>query len=378
MFWRQVNIISEQQPFPSNAQSLGLNHDRQLMSSLPAAVPKSSSRKNSSSSCESSIFDLDRDILTQLDAWVEDLQTKMHEVNEQQCESSDEDEPRRPIMDDIHRLLCHIEDTKQFLFSECILRYEGDASLCVRERQKTLENVYARIEMLEENLCNFRIKHRNLDILIAKKKDYLNKNKKQDLESHSDSSCEDDLHAPSSRLVYDAGVSAPSIEDMEREFKKTMEECGVVSSPPTSQKNSEPEEENMHVILHELISTLGQCNKPIDHDILDQIWHQMPEIEGVSYPTRSDYIDSFQRQSQMLCLMTQLYEKVSRHAMDTHTDINAIYADPACLRKLMAAVPQAPPNAKAAVLQDESSDDDMRAEPRQVQCLMPSDFLLHK
>lgn len=121
------------------------------------------------------------------------------------------------------------------------------------------------------------------------------------------------------------------------EMKNIEEEDEVQynSSDNMNETVQEAEEENLHVILHELISTLGQLNQPINHDILDSLWHQLPEIEGVHYPTRLDCVDPFERQSNMLCIMTKLYEGVSNYAMKSHKSISSIYEDGDCLRHIM-------------------------------------------
>lgn len=85
--------------------------------------------------------------------------------------------------------------------------------------------------------------------------------------------------------------------------------------------------ENMHVILHELISVMSNLNKPLDHDFLDSLVNQLPKIKGIEYPSSTDCADAFDRQSILLKLMIKLYEGISRKSMEENIQTNDLYKD---------------------------------------------------
>ena len=392
MFWRKVHIVSDSYPITD------INHyvDTILRHQSSDHDKKQVQYKHKNSLDK--IFNFDQDILSQLDDWIQHLQMKLYEINEGlHAHSHDEavcEVKRKKEMNSIQHILSQIEDTKQYLFSECILKYEGDSSFNINERIQAIRNLYSKVEILQESIHNFQVKQNDFGLLKLKKQ--LNVDESVLLPANANNSCDVQHASDSDADPCDEGIlSSPeyehqesSLEDIEKEFKRTIQEFNYEPDESDSllQNSNEhgvqphceipPEEENMHVILHELISTLGQCNKPIDHDILDQLWHQMPEIEGFHYPTRSDFMDSFQRQSQMLCLMTKLYQQVSRHAMDTNADINKIYADPSCLKILMSTSPENIPRLSTPKANDECED--CHEEVHDMSDFLPATFLLHK
>lgn len=121
--------------------------------------------------------------------------------------------------------------------------------------------------------------------------------------------------------------------DAEIELMKTLHDY---ESEHTACHDDAPEsEDNMHVILHELISAIGQLDPPGNHDLLDLLVNKLPKTSYVHYPTRNECPDAFDRQSRVLCQMTRLYEGVSRLSMDTNQSPTAIYNDEMMLKKLM-------------------------------------------
>jgi hypothetical protein len=81
----------------------------------------------------------------------------------------------------------------------------------------------------------------------------------------------------------------------------------------------------VHSILHELIGALGNFSEPT-HDILDDIWYKLPQVDGVNYPTKTNIPDVFDRQAQLLKIMIVLYENVSTVAMKNKSSPDDIYS----------------------------------------------------
>jgi len=92
--------------------------------------------------------------------------------------------------------------------------------------------------------------------------------------------------------------------------------------------------DSMHSIIHEIISTLSQSN-PLSHELLDEIWLQLPLIDSMVYPTEHEFPDAGDRQAHMLFIITRLYEGVTQEIMKSGKTAEEIYCDSDLLRKIM-------------------------------------------
>lgn len=117
-------------------------------------------------------------------------------------------------------------------------------------------------------------------------------------------------------------------DDTEKEVEsETEEEEENESVTQEEDLENDFHNENMHVILHELISVMSNLNKPLDHDFLDSLVNQLPKIKGIEYPSSTDCVDAFDRQSILLKLMIKLYEGISRKSMEENIQTNDLYKD---------------------------------------------------
>ena len=106
----------------------------------------------------------------------------------------------------------------------------------------------------------------------------------------------------------EASVSLAALDRSEDEDGDTRSEGGV------------------HSELHELIDAIGNLVAPT-HEILDEIWLKLPQVDGVNYPTKSNIPNEFDRQAELLKMMIVLYEKVSTVAMQTMSSPDDIYTN---------------------------------------------------
>jgi len=126
-------------------------------------------------------------------------------------------------------------------------------------------------------------------------------------------------------IICDVNTKASSVDDNDDEITMPVD---VVDT------KKESEENNMHIVIHELISSLGQLNEP-NHELLDELWEQLPIVSGVHYPTRLECSDSHERQARLLIFLTRLYEAVSRESIQKGIDTSVIYSDNRYLSMLM-------------------------------------------
>lgn len=107
------------------------------------------------------------------------------------------------------------------------------------------------------------------------------------------------------------------------------EEVSTITLPAPCEDNDEEirggEGCGVHSVLHELIGALGNFSEPT-HDILDDIWYKLPQVDGVNYPTKTNIPDVFDRQAQLLKIMIVLYEKVSTVAMKNKSSPDDVYS----------------------------------------------------
>lgn len=81
---------------------------------------------------------------------------------------------------------------------------------------------------------------------------------------------------------------------------------GGWSSPESEQEEEEDAERAAPVMLRELIDAISNLAEP-SHDDLDHLWHRLPSVPGMQFPTRSDIMDVHSRQGQILTMLTTLF-----------------------------------------------------------------------
>ena len=80
----------------------------------------------------------------------------------------------------------------------------------------------------------------------------------------------------------------------------------------------------VHSKLHELICMAGQLSEAT-HEILDEIWVQLPAIDGIRYPTKVDIPNVLVRQAELTRTMILLYENVCGISMELKCSPDDIY-----------------------------------------------------
>jgi hypothetical protein len=80
----------------------------------------------------------------------------------------------------------------------------------------------------------------------------------------------------------------------------------------------------VHSKLHEFICMAGQLTEAT-HEILDEIWVQLPAIDGIRYPTKVDIPNVLVRQAELTRTMILLYENVCGISMELKCSPDDIY-----------------------------------------------------
>jgi hypothetical protein len=80
----------------------------------------------------------------------------------------------------------------------------------------------------------------------------------------------------------------------------------------------------VHSKLHEFICMAGQMSEAT-HEILDEIWVQLPAIDGIRYPTKVDIPNVLVRQAELTRTMILLYENVCGISMELKCSPDDIY-----------------------------------------------------
>jgi hypothetical protein len=150
------------------------------------------------------------------------------------------------------------------------------------------------------------------------------------------------IQASSSSEDDDASVSRwsenPTIHCINTQPKQTLNDdeegaCGWGSELSDSDLPQRGDEDDIsskggvHSMLHELIGAIGNLSAPT-HEILDDIWLKLPQVDGVNYPTQTNIPNVFDRQAELLKITIVLYENVSTVAMKNNCFPDDIYARP--------------------------------------------------
>jgi hypothetical protein len=217
----------------------------------------------------------------------------------------------------------------------------------ISDYQAHIETIVRKIQIINENI----------DVLLAQQEEYSSRQAEEEEEESShivpegepvsayaelmnSNAMEKDESEEESEPPLDTDSSTQlrqdDYDDPEEEFLKTYREYeGEAPLSEHEEGENEEHDDSMHVIIHELISALGQLGFVGNHDLLDDVIQKLPEIPSCHYPTKDECPDALERQSQILCMMSKIYSGVSRLSMEQHKSPSLVYEDKGLLSSIM-------------------------------------------